>query len=382
MPLIKTLNDMNMDSLRYLSQNTDISYLSQGGIARALVEATNLEINRLQSFINTNLSNAFLSSAVGIYLDLFGEMLGIPRLRDRHSAVTAEEKIIRFYVTSGTLGARLVSSSDPSTAIIPSNTIIQNSVGSTSYVVTETVVFPVNARQVYVSAIAQDSGEYFNVGANQLTVHNLSDQSIKVTNDVTISNGSNLEPDNEYRFRLAGAMTAKFGSNSTAIQLAAVAQPGVSQVEIIQFARGAGTFDVLLVPQGNRLSKAVLDATKRAVDKVVAFGISSKIKEPEYVPVKIAVQLLFKDGTTEGSKIVARDAAQRSILSYIASIPLGGELIVNQIRANILNSDKAIKDIQIVELCVDGHSRIIRNIKLKNDELFIPDENTESVQVI
>lgn len=382
MATTRTIDDMNLDSFRYLAQNTEISYLAPGSISRALVESTNLELSRLQNFISSNTNNSFLSTAVGIYLDLFGEMLGIPRLRDRRAVIAAEDKVIRFYSSSGLLGSKLISPTNPAVAVIPANTIIQTSTGSISYIVSEDVQFPIAAKQVYVPAISQDSGASFNIGSNQLTEHSLPDKTIKVTNDVSISNGGDLESDTEYRFRLSAATTAKFGSNATAIQLAAISNPGVSQVELLQFARGAGTFDVLLVPQGNRLSKTTLDATKRAIDRVVAYGISSRVKEPEYVPVKIAIQLSFKDSTLEGIKINAKSTAQRAVLNYLSSIPLGGELIVNQIRAAVLNSDKSIKDIQIIELCVDGHSRVIRNIKLRNDELFIPDENTESIQVI
>lgn len=372
MAILKSFNDMTRDSLRYLSQNTDITYFASGSIAKALVEASNLEISRLQSFINTSIENSFISTATGIHLDLFGEMLGLPRLRDKRAIIDARESIIRFYVTSGTLGSRLSSSG---TATIPAGTTVQNADGSVVFTVTEPVTFPSNHKYVYVPAVAANVGSAYNVGANQLTVHNLGNSDIKVTNDTTITSGGDLEPDNEYRYRLSRAMTAKFGSNITAIELAAISQPGISRVEILQFSRGAGTFDVLLVPQGNRVSRRTIDSVRRAVDQVVAFGISPKIKEPEYVNLKLTVQLYFVDGMLNGQKINAMSNAQSAILQYISSIPLGGELIINRIRSSVLSSDAVIKDLQIIDICIDGQSRVIRNIKLRKDELFIPDEN-------
>lgn len=375
---IKPFNDMVKDSLRYLSQNTDISYFANGSIAKALVEASNLEISRLQEFINSSVSNSFISTASGIYLDLFGEMLGFPRLRDRRASVQARESILRFYVTSGTLGSRLTASTtDPNVSIIPSGTTIQNLDGSIKFVVSDEVSFPSGHKYTYVTAVAESVGAQFNCGANQLTVHSLGNSEIKVTNDIAITSGGDLESDTEYRFRLSRAMTAKFGSNLTAVELASLSQPGVSRVEVLEFARGAGTFDVLLVPQGNKVSRKVLNSTKRAVEQVVAFGISPRIKEPEYVPVKLTVQLTYTDGTLGGVKLNAATSAQSAVLQYLGSISLGGELIINQLRSAILSSDPAIKDLQIIELCVDNQPRVIRNIKLNKDELFIPCEDCD-----
>jgi len=372
---------MTKSSLGYLSQNTDITYFADGSIARALVEASNLEISRLQQFISTMLDNSFISKASGIYLDMFGEMLGVMRIRDRRAVIASDDKVIRFYVTSGTLGSRLVVS-DPAVGVIPAGTTIQNSDGSVVYTVSENVTFPSNHKYVYVPAVAQSIGTEFNVGANQLTIHSLNNSDVKVTNDIAISSGTDLESDEEYRFRLSRTMTARYGSNATAVQLAAIAQAGVSRTELLQYSRGAGTFDVLVVPQGNRVSRQTLENTRIAVEQVVAFGISPKIKEPEYVPVQISIQLQFKDGTTTGTKLNANTSVQSAVLQYIGTIPLGGQLIINQLRATVLNADANIKDLQIVELCIDGHPRTIRNVQLKKDELFIPCEDCPSPIIV
>ena len=90
----KRFSDMIRDSLRYLSSNTDISYFSQGSVAKALVEATNLEISRLQDFVSTVSDNSYISTAGGIYLDFFGEMLGIPRTKDRRASVSIQSALL------------------------------------------------------------------------------------------------------------------------------------------------------------------------------------------------------------------------------------------------------------------------------------------------
>ena len=383
MPIKKTLNDMNRDSLRYLVQNTDITYLAQGSVARALLESNNLEISRLQDYASTALDNAFLSTATGFYLDLFGEMLGLPRFRERRAGASIEDGSVRFYVDSGTLGSRLPNSADRSTGLIPSGTRVQNPEGTVEFTVISDMTFPVNAKSAFVPVVANSAGASFNVGANQLTTNSLGIQDVKVTNDIAITSGGDIESDAEYRFRLSRAMTSRFTSNATAVQVAALSQPGVANVETVQFARGAGTFDVLLIPQANKLSRSVKESAQNLIDQVTAFGISSRIREPEYVGIKISLQLMFKNTTPEGEKLVARRDAESAILNYIGTVPIGGELIINQIRAVALGANSVIKDIRLLELCLDGRPRTFRNVKLREDELLIPDENsTNPIEVL
>ena len=79
---------MNSDALQYLAQNTDITFLSEGSIARSLVEATNLEVSKVQEYITASYANVFLNSATGYYLDLIGQMLGLKRLPASSSSVS------------------------------------------------------------------------------------------------------------------------------------------------------------------------------------------------------------------------------------------------------------------------------------------------------
>lgn len=373
---------MVRDSLRYLVSNTDISYVSQGSVAKALLEASNLEVSRLQDFAASILDNTFLSTASGVYLDLFGEMLNLPRITDRIAQVSADDGAVRFYVDSGTLGSRLRLGTS-NQALIPVGTTVSNAEGTVTFRVTADQTFPINARSVFVTVKADASGTGYNVGANQLTVHSLSASDVKVTNDIAITTGTDIESDAEYRYRLSKAMTTKFGGNTTAIKLAASSRPGVSRVELVPFARGAGTFDVLLIPQGNRVTQSTIDDTRRAIENIVAYGISPKIREPNYVRISISVQLTYLNGTADGQKLAARSSAESAILRYLSTIPLGGEIIVNQIRASVLSSDPNIRDLKIVQMCIDGNPRVIRNIQLERDEVVIPDENsTNAIEVL
>lgn len=378
----KSFSDIVQDGITYLAKNTGITYFSDGSIAKALVEATGLEISRLQDYVTGAFQNAFLSSAAGIYLDMWGQTLGVPRITNRRATALVQDGAVRFFTTNGTLGSRLPNPANSGQGIIPKNTRIRNTAGTVEFVVPEDVSFPVNAKSVFVSVVASDTGAGFNVGVNQLTVHTLGIPEVKVTNDISITTGRDTESDEEYRFRLSRAMTTRFGSNLAAIEIAAITSPSVARAEVLQFARGAGTFDVLLIPQGNRVTNSAKETTRRAVEQIAAYGVSVEIREPEYVPIKITVQLSFLNNASEAQKILARQETQTALLQYIASIPLGGELIINQIRAACL-SIRNVKDVKIIELYIDCKPRTLRNVQLREDELFIPDEEvSDPIEVI
>ena len=378
----KNFDDMVNDSLKYLIKNTGITYFSDGSIARALVESNNLEISRLQDYVTSAFQNAFLSSASGIYLDMWGETLGLPRIIDRRASAEIQDGAVRFYTVSGTLGSRLRHTANPGLGLIPFGTTVGNAADTVAFTVTEDVTFPINAKSVFVPVAASDLGADFNVGVNQLTVHNLNIADVRVTNDIAITTGADVESDEEYRFRLSRALTSRYGSNLAAIEVASVISPGVSRSEILQFARGAGTFDVLLIPQGNRVTNTAREVTRRAIERVVAYGVSFKVREPEYVPIKVTVQLIFNPTTTEGEKITARQTVQSDLIRYLSSIPMGGELIINQLRSAALGPS-SVKDVRILELYIDCKSRTLRNVALKEDEVFILDEESvDPVEVI
>lgn len=378
----KTFSEMVQDSIRYLIKNTNITYFSDGSIAKALVETNNLEISRLQEYVSSTFQNAFLSSATGIYLDMWGETLGLPRIKDRRATAQIQDGAVRFYTTSGTLGSKLPHPTNPGLGLIPLGTLISNPASTIEFVVTEDVTFPVNAKSVFVPISASGTGSGYNVGVNQLTVSSLNTSGVLVTNDVAIVTGKDTESDDEYRFRLSRAMTSRYGSNLAAIEVAALSNPSISRAEILQYSRGAGTFDVLLVPQGNRVTNTAKENVRKAIEQVAAYGISFNVREPEYVPIKVTIQLTYKNGVTDAQKINVKGQVQAAVLSYLASIPLGGELVIDQLRAAVLNNS-SVKEMKIIELYIHCRPKTLRNYQLLEDELFIPDEEVpDPVEII
>ncbi len=379
----RTYSEMISQAISYLQNNTNVTYLEQGSIARAMLDATMLEIARLQDFVITNYENSFLTNAKGPFLDLIGNSFGLARKSQGRAKISKEDGIIRFYTKSGGLGQKLRHPTDPTRGLIPANTTVSNPDGTAQYSVIEDIIFPINQRSVYVDAIASVSGAAGNIGANQLTINSLNDAEIYSTNDTAIVIGEDQESDDTYRFRISKAFTTKFAATSASVSLAANAIPGVSRSDLFPYARGAGTFDVLLVPRGNKLGKITKDQALRAIESVTAYGVSPRVREPEYLGIELMVRLRFDSTAEEGEKSAIRDTTQSAILNYLGGIPIGGELIINQLKSTILNVSSKIIDMSILEICIDDRPRAIRNYTLGPDELFIPSESSvDPIQVL
>lgn len=373
---------MNSDSLKYLAENTNITYLSEGSIARSLVEATNIEVSRLGEYIASTYANSFINSAESYYLDQIGEGVGLKRDVAFKAFATEEDQNVKFSVASGKLGDYFPDPGNANNGLIPSGTSVTTADGEISFSVSKSVRFPYNAQEVFVPVSADNVGEAYRVGRYTLVSHG-GNQAVSVTNLKSINNGSDNESDASYRFRLSNHLAASPTANETAIKLSVLSNPDVARVEFKEFARGAGTFDALLVPVGNQLSRSTAGLTERAIELVSAFGISSRVIEPTYIKFSMSIQLMPVDKYATGATDVAKLGARNSILNYIDTIPMGGEMIVNRIRsAALTGAGSNIKDIKIIEMCFDNRPHSIRNYSLKPDELFTPSTTEQAIRVI
>lgn len=377
-----TVSELNQESFEWLLQNTEITLLTPGSTARALIESANIHLGQFYSSMTMHLAQSYLSKASQQYLDLIGEMLGVVRRTARAALITQEDRAIRFYVAQGSLYQYLPKAGDLTKGLIPAGTTITNEDNSIVYTVETDVEFPRTATEVYVSARAATTGSEGNIGANRLRSHSLGIAAVLVTNTVSIATGADLESDDDFRFRIRNRVLTAEGANETAVRLAVLSAPGVADVQITKFRRGAGSFDVLIVPTGNRVALETIEVARQNLSSAVAFGIDFKIREPKYVRISMVLALNYR-GILAGEQDAVRVSAERAVLNYLSTIPIGGQLVVNQLGAAVLQSDERIKDYDIQGVCIDGRPQIIHNYQLEEDELFLPDENlSDPIRVI
>ena len=97
MPFFNRTYQENLGAcLEDLSVGTNISRLSPGGKARAILESVNKRLDEAYDIFDLNLARAFVSSAPGQFLDLIGEILGVTRESAISASVDDSTEIIKF----------------------------------------------------------------------------------------------------------------------------------------------------------------------------------------------------------------------------------------------------------------------------------------------
>ena len=369
---VRTREEILNSAIDFLLRNSTITQLAPGSTARALIEATVLEATRLYGIVNTAMAQAYVSTASGLFLDLLAETVGLRRRPERAPYISASDRNIRFYVNSGTLGDYIPKPGDATKALIPEDTTIQTATGSVVFIVDSDHEAPAGATEMYVTARASTVGPDSSVGVGTLTVHDLGSSGVLVTNLDSITTTTEIESDDELRFRIQNAAVASETGTVTSIQLAALSVGGVSDVIINPYTQGSGSFEILIIPIGNRVPVTVLEEVRAEVSRVTPFGITFIIREPEYVPISLDVELMAAS-VEPNLRGQLRNAAAAAISSYVSSLRPGGQLVINRIREAVLATDGRIDDLRIRALRIKGRSQILSNFRLDGDQVFIPD---------
>jgi uncharacterized phage protein gp47/JayE len=370
------------DAVRNLTAGSNISYFGQGSIAKNIIDVVAREIEAAYDSIDINMSQSRLITASGAFLDLIAQQYGISRLPGSVGSVEAEDRAVRFYVTSGRLIDRLGQTGGAGS--INSGTKVYNRDRSLSYTVTSTTSFPASATSVFVPVAPTDStlGTGNNVSSGTLVAHDLG-TGIFVENTTGIVGGTNVETDEELRLRISRYIGASVPGSKISVTQAAFSNAGVSDLKVFNHKHGAGSFEVLVVPIGNTVAGSVLDAVRNSIARTVPFGIRFTVRGPTVMGFGTTVQIDMRPGSLGGAKEAARLSARAAIKAYIASIPMGGQFVVNRMLADIIGSNPSIQDVRILSISINCRPRTISNYQLQFDEVIDLDRKlAEPIMII
>lgn len=370
----KSLTELNEQAINDLQNNTDITNMSIGGVARSMLEVVNKQLSDYYNVLDINQAMGFLSSAEGYFLDLIGDLFNMPRLQSEKATATSADKTQRFYVTRGYLGDYI-----PTLQILE-GTKVTTSDDEISFTVTADVSFDAGATEVYVPIESDDTGVSYNVGKNALIKHNLGLVDVYTVNDKPLINGSDTEDDNNYRYRISNATLSAEKANETAIRLAALSVDGVADVHMSPYARGMGSYDILVIPTEGLADSTLIAQVQSAIEGVQAYGIRGTATAPGVVPVDIEVRVIFVNGVTNGEQESIRQRVKTAIERYTVSIPIGGTFILNELRQQIMDVSPKIRDHVITCYYFREQPHLPGNVYINYDEIFYP--NPDSAEAI
>ena len=362
----KNFSELVQNSLTYLRSNTQITNVNVGGITRSIIEIINKNISEYYDILDINMTMSFLSTAEGYFLDLIGSLFNIKRVTSSKASATSADGIQKFYVATGTLYDKIPS------GVIPINTSISSSDGSIQYYVTADTSFSNSVTEVYVPVTSTDTGSKVNVPPGVLVVHGINVSGVFTTNEKSIISGTDTESDANYRYRLSNATLSAEKANEISIRLAALSVNGVADVLIKKYARGVGTFDIIVIPVEGIANDSLVSSVQTAIDAVTAYGIKGTAIKPTVIPVEIEVRLIFVDNATDFQRSQIRSLARSSIEKYIVNIPIGGDFILNEMRQQVMDVSPLIKDHVISCYNFREAPVFMGNVSSYWDELFYP----------
>lgn len=379
MLLKRTQAEIVAEGMEALLDSGAITDVNPGSITRALLDIMATECGLNYDTLEMNVAMRFLSTAVGYFLDLMGEgLFGVPRITAQTALTTLDDATVKFYTSDGSpLASHLVS------PLIPGGTSVYTDDETYLYTVSHDI--PVDSKQslVYVPTHAAGAGDAYNVAAGALKHHSLNNTTVKVTNVQGIGNGSNDESNDNYRFRITRSLRSYARANITAVRMAALSVPAIADVNLTSARSGVGTFDVLVMPTGNRVSSETMRQVAAAIGYTKAAGIISSIRQPQYVSVELVIQVKFNNLTPEASKFDTRQRVVENVLGYVGEVRMGGVFILNELRERVMSASPNILDMEILCYIFRNRPQLLRNYTLGADELLLPDPNKdEPIKII
>jgi len=205
--------------------------------------------------------------------------------------------------------------------------------------------------------VANANGSNSNVGPGELsryilpsntTLQNIVDYVI-VSNSTVIDSGSDVESDDDYRFRIINAFQDSAKANKIAVKLAALSVPGVIDAYVTNFYNGIGTFNVSIVSESPIASEGILAAAQEAVNQVTAAGIRATVDAPEYEAAHMKIVVSFKRTATDGDKSTITNNINSVIVDLINNLDIGSPLIVNNVIATAFAVSDLIQNVEIIQ---------------------------------
>lgn len=389
MPLFRRdLQEIVTASLEDLAQNTNITRLSPGSKARALLESFGRRHEEIYQTFDLNLARAFVSSAPGQYLELIGELVGLTRASSVAASTSEEMETIQLTVDGGGTFGSINNNQD---IVLPKGKVIFSTKASSNgivYILDQNKVLRASATEDFCSATAAQPGSFSNVGSHSLVFHNFTtysdylNNSLKVTNLHAITSGKNFESDENFRFRIINRTLEAEAGNETALRLAALSTPGVADVLMVKHYRGIGTFGVIIKSITPTVSDTLITSVRANITNVACFGELPFVFGPKETGLSLKTTIHYKSRISEDDMEFIEDALESLIKNHVNSLDLGEEFSLNRLVADMFDissqiSSFGIPGTPIEELYVYKQSRLQDNktrSKLLGDYLPANDE--------
>lgn len=346
--IVERADDIIQRAVRQLASSTQVTRFSPGSKAKTLVGIMAGEIEALENRSNANLIMSLLAGASGQYLDFLGDLVGVPRTIPASASASQTSAIIEIFTPEGLTAGDLNSGNS---ITIPGGTVIQSSDGLFRYVTTGTVILPSGDSVVTVSARSIKEGSQGNLSALTLDTIRLEGYStfpsiqLSVRNVASIENGTDVESHDLYRFRIQNAFLSAERANRTAVRLAALTVPSVSDIIVLDLFRGIGTADLILDTETGQVNSQTIEQVRGRLFDVAALGMDIQVRGPKLIGLSVTIRPRYTSAASAVQRQQANAAVRQTISGLVAQTPIGGSLLINDIAVAAKGSSPFIIDI-------------------------------------
>jgi len=334
-------------------RSAGLSYTHKSSKSYSLAASIAREISNSEQFFSDNISEAFLKTATGRYLDAFGELFGAVRYEPRRCSSLISERNIQFYVQGGgTFGS--INNGD--SIIIPAGTIIQTQPLTLAehpiqYEVTADTTLWSGLSRGYVHTRATIEGAAGRTGPRTLIVHDFNSYqdalsgTLKTINNYAIINGADRETDQSLRFRISIAATGVQSGNESAIRAAALAVPGVVDILLVPFWDGIGSVGVFVTGQDNQSSPSLVSEVQLNMNLASGAGIMATAYMPTNVGLSFETRVHTLSPLTINEKNQLRQSLVLATRNTVTRISIGDSFSMNDLGSSLLSLDGRIRDL-------------------------------------
>lgn len=353
--------ELMANALNELRTTTDITQLTPGAKARALLEITMREVGNAYNTFSKDMLQAFIPYASGADLDLIGELMGVTRRSASRNEITGEEKVQKFYVEGGgTFGSINSGVNFTLPAGVEINTrVLSDEEEARTYITTEDLVCQSADTVAYAPIRSKEYGTVANVGAGTLVLHNFENyndylnNTLKTINIEGVAYAEEAESDANFRFRIINQTLESELANYVAVRMAALTSPGVADVLMDEYSRGIGTGAVYIKAVTPTVSEFLLAEIQLAVDKIKAYGNFIEARAPKDVGVEMVVSLTLYKTVTQAQATELGNQVRDRIYQYVNGLDINESLEIDLLVREILSVDSNIRRVGTVKQPID-----------------------------
>lgn len=268
----KTIRD---DIVSIAKEKTGLTNFKSTGVLRGFLEIIIAVVAFIyRTALNPIYRNASLDGATGIFLSMWGLMLGVARKQE-------EKTLGSFTCTAHGSGS------------IPSGAWVVVEGTELRYKVTADTAFTADST-FFLPVIAEHPGSTYNISPEtpiRITRSVSGLDTIRVGEDWIETAGQEDEADDPYRQRIKDRWKSQtLGDTKEVYRYYATSVPGVAAVEIVRTPRGPGSTDVIVAAVNGVPSQTLLDTVSQALYDHELLGFDVQVKAPNVVPITVRIE--------------------------------------------------------------------------------------------